>query len=41
MCIRDRSGKMLTDIQLESLSLLRQYIEEATAGAATTPPKKE
>ena len=36
----EESGKMLTDIQLEALSLLKHYIDDASA-AAKPPAKKE
>jgi hypothetical protein len=35
------SGKMLTDIQLEALALLKHYVDEAGESTATSPPKTE
>ncbi len=37
----EESGRMLTEIQLESLSLLKQYVEDAGAGVAKGPADKE
>jgi hypothetical protein len=37
----EESGKMLTDMQLEALALLKHYIEDAGAGAAKPPSKTE
>src|SRR5579864_6070205 len=37
----EESGKMLTDIQLEALALLKHYIEDAGGGTAKLPPKPE
>ena len=35
------SGKMLTDIQLEALALLKHYVDEAGEGITKPPPKAD
>lgn len=37
----EESGKMLVDIQLEALALLKHYIDEAGGDVTKSPPKTE